>query len=1059
MLRSTSRVSPPSELAAPLSPSAPDAQSTDISHSERLLPVPQNKRSNSGGSALEYSHNLSNQAPSTDSPVIRSGSPNVLHRRRSRLSRLSSLSRSQPSTPSSSIRPESRPFTLTSASSVPFIVADTRTALPPNKLVKRSPSANTPNSTLAGSSFSRRISLRGPATSHQRSATLSESSAETNAGSEYRDVEPGPSTTTDSVKPYKHYFSAELLKPKPLATPRNKGSTNDSTCISRVYAQPDSKPALVLANSVAAAHGEADHDSDKDSPFYFGSRPTTPSGIAQFFSSPSPAPLNSETPDHWSRARRSFSINDLFSHHPPSWKLPPDKSSKGKLRRKTDRRFVSAPDPDVGSRPNISTSESNKPAPLKRPDIEFPVWNRRTQSRSDARTQDPTPNSNSTNGSEHQQSSSPSPTRDHASSPVEASLSTKAAPSSTEPVTWSQNSRSPNPSMSSKGFADPASRHSRYSAVPSEIASSHLGSDNGTNIFSSGDEDDGDFRSDTVYDSLRTGATRSNSGFQGLDLETLFNKEPASHHEASHATHFRNLMTPDSPSRTVNGRGSLAEDEESVSTPVRTVIADDEGHSNTRSTRVQSSSTPPLLPQSLHLGKLEWDTTVDTQDPSWSEDEEEPWDTAHGPRSTVYTYLSNDQLWSVPTGPGSGTHHNISQKPDLMSNEFERKTSVFDWSEQQPIDRSTANNTPPRPKTVHGKKDTDGRGSRSTGRRAPSGLHARSQSVPVVADLAGKRSHATSKFGTWGIGTKGVTEDWNEDFDFNEESPSEAHYTEDEQRGIESGMAIFVPATIREQQSNVLANIGLLREWGLLIEELKELRMKAASLGILNDRSLIVFNEVDAMIQLADQEAEDDRPAGHWSVTSSPGFDLEDVGEAKSLPSGTPRFRHWTPDDDVFGLMHQGPRRSNIQPQVFARETPSVTGRPRKGSEAAAKSVIEALQQNRSPSDPILLSPDSRVTKKVPFDTATLKNIVPYVNGLKRKVKQVLRDAEGLNTSPHHATPRSDPLFSQAFIEPESPSASRERRAKRSNGQNADNDEHQGKGKDLVTQLKLMTMV
>ena len=53
-------------------------------------------------------------------------------------------------------------------------------------------------------------------------------------------------------------------------------------------------------------------------------------------------------------------------------------------------------------------------------------------------------------------------------------------------------------------------------------------------------------------------------------------------------------------------------------------------------------------------------------------------------------------------------------------------------------------------------------------------------------------------------------------------------------------------------------------------------------------------------------------------------------------------------------------------------------------------------------------------TKKVPFDTATLRRIVPYVNILTRRVKDVLRDAEGLYSSP--STSPMEPALSKIFI-------------------------------------------
>ena len=104
-----------------------------------------------------------------------------------------------------------------------------------------------------------------------------------------------------------------------------------------------------------------------------------------------------------------------------------------------------------------------------------------------------------------------------------------------------------------------------------------------------------------------------------------------------------------------------------------------------------------------------------------------------------------------------------------------------------------------------------------------------------------------------------------------------------------------------------------------------------------------------------------------------------------------------------------------------------LTTRPRKDSEAVARSVIEALQTKRVVSDPMALKVAPPV-KKVPFDTATLRHIVPYVNGLKRKVKDALRETEGLYSSPRRRiSPNSEalltndqePAFRSIFNEPD----------------------------------------
>ncbi|KAI6916891.1 hypothetical protein KC341_g18835, partial [Hortaea werneckii] len=258
---------------------------------------------------------------------------------------------------------------------------------------------------------------------------------------------------------------------------------------------------------------------------------------------------------------------------------------------------------------------------------------------------------------------------------------------------------------------------------------------------------------------------------------------------------------------------------------------------------------------------------------------------------------------------------------------------------------------------------------------------------------------------TWGVGSKGVTEDWNEDFDFEEDIPPvpELPSSASMDRRVDSGNAMRVPRSIREQQDNVMANISLLREWGLAIEELKDLKMRAVALDMLKGpESQAAWQEVDAMIELADQESEEDTLQPRRSPPSSPGFDFSAFDEPVPELSPLPRPRvemvvgagEFTRSDDA----EETSSRAVVSPEPGDAPSPAMHGRPRKDSEAVARSVIEALQSKRVVSDPSLKP--AAPTKKVPFDTATLRHIVPYVNGLKRQVKDALQEAEGLYTSP-----------------------------------------------------------
>jgi hypothetical protein len=151
------------------------------------------------------------------------------------------------------------------------------------------------------------------------------------------------------------------------------------------------------------------------------------------------------------------------------------------------------------------------------------------------------------------------------------------------------------------------------------------------------------------------------------------------------------------------------------------------------------------------------------------------------------------------------------------------------------------------------------------------------------------------------------------------------------------------------------------------------------------------WREVDAMIELADQESEEHTLEPRGTPPSSPGFDygaFEDLTPPRQSPV---RLSEYAPSLPDF---------SPTTKQPSTPQTNAVVTRPRKDSELVAQSVIAALQSKRDTADSTAVQPVG-ASKKVPFDTATLRHIVPYVNGLKRRVKDALRETEGLYSSPH----------------------------------------------------------
>ncbi|KAF1840795.1 uncharacterized protein K460DRAFT_380584 [Cucurbitaria berberidis CBS 394.84] len=890
--------------------------------------------------------------------------------------------------------------------------------LPPNKLVKRSSSVRMPHETPVPSSVTLRPSFRRPATSHQRSATLQYQGALLERTAEVPSMdEQLHSANTDSEIEYAQFFTAKITKERTLAKRRGSSATA-AHGFRRIFPDVKHKPTLVLARSVTAGAEDMDESTSEDGEsMFFVSRPGTPLSMTAVIAT-KPEHLHSSRPrpstdlsDDATRPRRSFSITDLLSSATGAKK----QRIGSKLARRSSQRVSSAPLlHTMGKRPN-STSYGEA-----RRDLTDPALARRNIATSAGLAAGES-GSFTRYGPAGGSSSSPLsalPVRGAHAVPGDSLASPMPQLEVIASAVSGANQMPPSPTLAQSGV-----RPSRHSMAPSEQASTLVGSsDNEVRGLGSGDEDDADFQSETLFDSLRTGATRSTSGgARGPRIETIFDESPPSKVKV---TALRDLFPPGSfGEHTINGAAghqSIAEEEESISTPVRTPLS---------------------------LGTLEWDSRVgDDEDSSrWSRDEEDvedPWvdlpTASHTATATPVPLLrQNPRLLASGSSPKPTT----SQHLTADHGDRDARSSIFDWSEQQPADKSSGNRSPPRPRTVHGKKDADRRGSRSVGRRVPSGLHARSQSVPVVPDAAGKRNTVvTNKFGTWGVGSKGVTEDWNDDFDFSElkEDP-DAEGSNNSPR-IDSGIAMVVPKTIQEQQNNVLANIGLLREWGLLIEELKEHRIRAITLDIVEGPHSGMWEEVDAMIDLADQEADHEGVPG-LSPPSSPGFDEDAFEDAAGASPSNSRGRRksGSPNEDLGRNPAQPvrPRRKSILPPnygIFAPqsspippksrfETPTkadqkpIITRPRKDSEAKARSVIEALQQRKSTYEPVPDAPPTPSSKKVPFDTATLRRIVPYVSTLTRKVKDAIRDAEGLysspSTSPHYEAPPFSRIFQQ----------------------------------------------
>lgn len=482
-------------------------------------------------------------------------------------------------------------------------------------------------------------------------------------------------------------------------------------------------------------------------------------------------------------------------------------------------------------------------------------------------------------------------------------------------------------------------RPKRHSIAASDPSSTVLGSDD-TRVFTSSDEYETDIMTD-YWDSIRT---RDVGGdIKGLRIETMFDQAGArlSNEEV---TTLEDLLP----------HGSFASRLE-------------------RDPPLFSGSLLPPVP--VHID----DAT------SLFEDEPETHsmigDLPTEPKEPLQS-MSNEADDDYPDFP-----------PDLLSEESTgQKMNIFDWSEQSRPDRDQSDSET-RPRTVHGKQNGVDRGSRAACRKVPSAVHLRSQSVPVARDTSASDSRQSSgKFGTWGLGSKGVSEDWDSDFDFEDDGDDATTSQETKTAEPETGttQSMTVPQAILERQASLRGQFGQVQELTLLVEELKRLRHQASVLDILGGPSSELWKEAEGIVNLATIDEEEDHrspPGSPLSLTFS--FDDSDEetlnGKRNSAGSSQPATQ---------------PYNQSIRP--FARDSPK------------SKSVLDILQPAPRPELP-RLSPSR--PQKLPFDTSSLRDLVVRAGVVTRALKEVIRKVEGVDPNPEDMFP-SDPPFRRIFDQP-----------------------------------------
>lgn len=372
-------------------------------------------------------------------------------------------------------------------------------------------------------------------------------------------------------------------------------------------------------------------------------------------------------------------------------------------------------------------------------------------------------------------------------------------------------------------------------------------------------------------------------------------------------------------------------------------------------------------------------------------------------RSRDVVQIRNDSNFSSASyGP-----HNSSRET-LDSN---RKMNIFDWSEKPGTDREVSGQDP-RPRTVHGKQGLEGR---VPGHKPPSTRHLRSQSVPGSRDpsLSSESRQSSGKFGAWGLGGKGVSEDWDNDFEFDEDDDDDAFGDIGGGDGgdevMETSRSMTVPKSIMDRQASLHGQFGQVQELTLLVEELKRLRHQASILDIVHGPSNDLWKEAEGIINLATVDEEDNNPSPPRSPSSLT-FSFDDSDDEEENTQGSKGASQWPASIEEAEEEEKGKEGG---PVTSNENENAGENHGQESSSSKAKSVLDMIYQQRESN---AAQNSSSRPKKLAFDTQSLRDLVIRAGVVTRALKEVIRKAEGVSTTPDKALPvQSNPAFSRIF--------------------------------------------
>ena len=228
----------------------------------------------------------------------------------------------------------------------------------------------------------------------------------------------------------------------------------------------------------------------------------------------------------------------------------------------------------------------------------------------------------------------------------------------------------------------------------------------------------------------------------------------------------------------------------------------------------------------------------------------------------------------------SPTSDNSDASPPII------RANIFDWSERPAgaIDNDGGESS--RPRTAHPHQGLE-RGGRSSSRLGHNGgAHLRSHSVPLVPDAPAHRGNTTAKIEGWSLGGKGVSEDWENDFEFDNDMPhtsmsasatlrGKAPTIPEDDESVMTASAVLVPPAILAKQGSVHSQFGQVKELTVLVEELRRLRQQGLAHGLLDGHAAALWKEAEGIIDLATVDEDEPLAPGAQSPTTEASVDFD----------------------------------------------------------------------------------------------------------------------------------------------------------------------------------------